>query len=258
MARRKRQERKQSAPRGCAALLRLFLFRLTRFIIGLLLLPAALAVCYSTYRVMLPYAVNGNFFAPIVFGAVLYAGIFLLGWLARKKSNILYVAAHEFSHALVALVFGAKVLGIDIRSQEGQVRITKTNFLIGLAPYFLPLYAWLVVAAYYIIRIFYYSDTFYFFSLFAIGFFLSFHFIQTTDILIGPLQPDLQEEGGRIFSFPVIIMLSCLSVLAILFIMNPAQQGLKDILSVFVSDQKTFYRQSYYAIMETYRILGKS
>ncbi len=52
-----------------------------------------------------------------------------------------YVAGHELTHALWALLFGKRVKAIKVRKSGGHVVLSGTNSLITLAPYFFPFYA---------------------------------------------------------------------------------------------------------------------
>ena len=58
---------------------------------------------------------------------------------------LIYVYGHELTHVLWTWAMGGRVKKFKASSTGGQVVVTKTNFLIALAPYFFPLYAVLVV-----------------------------------------------------------------------------------------------------------------
>ena len=60
----------------------------------------------------------------------------------------IYVFGHELTHVLWTWLFGGEVKKMKVRSSGGHVVISKTNFLIALAPYFFPLYVVLVVAVF--------------------------------------------------------------------------------------------------------------
>ena len=55
---------------------------------------------------------------------------------------------HELTHALFAVLFGGSVKAFHATERGGQVTVTKSNFLITLAPYFFPLYTFLVLVLY--------------------------------------------------------------------------------------------------------------
>jgi hypothetical protein len=69
-------------------------------------------------------------------------------FLKLPKPMWLYVLGHELTHALWTWLFGGRVKKMKITSAGGHVVVSKTNFLITLAPYFFPLYAVLVIAVF--------------------------------------------------------------------------------------------------------------
>jgi hypothetical protein len=60
----------------------------------------------------------------------------------------LYVVGHELTHVVWTWLFGGKVRRFRASSEGGHVLVTKSNFLVALAPYFFPFYAVLVVVAF--------------------------------------------------------------------------------------------------------------
>jgi hypothetical protein len=56
-----------------------------------------------------------------------------------------YVVAHELTHALWGLLCGARVSHLRVSEGGGSVRLSKSNIVITLAPYFFPLYTILVI-----------------------------------------------------------------------------------------------------------------
>lgn len=60
----------------------------------------------------------------------------------------IYVLGHELTHVVWTWFFGGRVKKFKAASSGGHVIITKTNFLIALAPYFFPLYAVIVVVVF--------------------------------------------------------------------------------------------------------------
>ena len=74
-------------------------------------------------------------------GAACWVVIYLL----LPKPMWIYVVGHELTHALWAWLFGGKVKGFKATANGGHVVVTKSNFLIALAPYFFPIYTLAVV-----------------------------------------------------------------------------------------------------------------
>ncbi len=121
-----------------------------------------------------------------------------------KKPVLTYVIGHELTHALFALLFGGSVKSLRASSRGGRVTLTKSNFIITLAPYFFPLYTALAIILYWTasaadvrgvttdILIFLSGATF------TLHLILTFVFLQTD-------QNDIREEGA-IFSYPLIYL----------------------------------------------------
>jgi hypothetical protein len=115
-----------------------------KLLCGGLLLPVAWGMTRALVRV-----VGMSWRADAVWVALVAgAGCWLtVLWLLPKPTR-LYVLEHEWTHALWAWLCGAQVKRIRARASGGQVTLSRSNFLIALAPYFFPLYAVLVMAAF--------------------------------------------------------------------------------------------------------------
>lgn len=121
-----------------------------------------------------------------------------------------YVLAHELTHALWAILMGGRVGKMKVRKSGGHVELTKTNFIITLAPYFFPFYTVLAIAAYYLAGIWLDVEAYRLWWLAVVGFTWSFHFTFTIQML-SEHQPDIQEHG-RIFSYLTIYIMNLLVI----------------------------------------------
>jgi hypothetical protein len=81
---------------------------------------------------------------PTLSGAACWLGIYLL----LPKPMWIYVVGHELTHAVWTWALGGRVQKFKVSAKGGHVVVTKSNFLIALAPYFFPLYAVLVVVVF--------------------------------------------------------------------------------------------------------------
>ena len=81
---------------------------------------------------------------PLLAGALCWIVVFCL----LPKPMWIYVFGHELTHALWTWLFGGEVKKMKVTSSGGHVVISKTNFVIALAPYFFPLYVVLVVGVF--------------------------------------------------------------------------------------------------------------
>jgi hypothetical protein len=177
--------------------------------VGIGLLPACWGVSVATWELALP--VVGSTAAGIEpwalpIGFLFWVALFL--FLPRPIRT--YVLAHELTHALSALMMGAKVGKMKVGKEGGHVEVSKTNFIITLAPYFFPLYTFLVIASYYLASIWLPVENYRPFWLGTIGFTWGFHFTFTLQMLT-QRQPDIQEHG-RIFSFVTIFLVNLLLI----------------------------------------------
>ena len=115
-----------------------------KFIFALLLLPVCAGAIGALVRVVRSSGSADTFWVAFVGGAACWLVVFLL----LPKPMLVYVFGHELTHALWAWLFGGRVKRFKATSDGGHVVISKTNFLITLAPYFFPLYAALVVVVF--------------------------------------------------------------------------------------------------------------
>jgi hypothetical protein len=117
---------------------------------------------------------------------------------------LIYVAGHELTHALWALLLGQRVTAIKIRKTGGHVMLSGTNSLITLAPYFFPLYGvvWLALAdglnRWTPLRV---AD---WVTAFGFGGSYMLHLVMTAKVL-GFRQPDIESEG-YVFSAVVVLL----------------------------------------------------
>jgi hypothetical protein len=113
-----------------------------KFIIAVLLLPVCAGAAMALWRVLHASGSADTTWIPFLAGAACWIVIFLL----LPKPMWIYVFGHELTHALWTWLFGGRVKKMKVSSKGGHVVISKTNFVIALAPYFFPLYAALIVA----------------------------------------------------------------------------------------------------------------
>ena len=103
-------------------------------IIAILLLPACIGAAQALWQVL---RANGNMdtiWVAMGSGAACWVVIYLM----LPKPMWIYVFGHELTHVLWAWLFGGDVKKFKVTSAGGHVVVTKTNFVIALAPYFFP------------------------------------------------------------------------------------------------------------------------
>ncbi len=201
---------------------------------ALLLLPSCVAVAYSTLRQIIH---SGDFRQTIAFFLIGFAS-YLTFFLAFRKPVRAYIVGHELTHALWVFLFRGKVREIRLSKRGGQIKATKSNTLIALAPYFFPLYTIALMAAYSLLSIWINFGNYYRLVVAAIGFTWSFHLLLNI-FIIQRGQEDLRISGS-FFSLVIIILFN---VIVFGLIMCFVSEGitLKGYLSGLTKDVARFY-----------------
>ncbi len=177
-----------------------------KFIIAVCLLPVCGGAVMALLKVLRAAGNADTTWIPFLGGVACWCVIFFL----LPKPMWIYVFGHELTHALWTWLFGGKVKKMKVTSSGGHVVVTKTNFLITLAPYFFPLYAMIVIAVFALGHwIWNWQKFFVYFHLllgaaYAFHVTLTFHTLQTR-------QSDITSQG-YLFS-AVIIFLGNVAVL---------------------------------------------
>lgn len=182
-----------------------------RWLLGLALLPA----CWGLTRVLVDaiFIAAGGGDGVSVEAISLLAGMaaFALCWTTISHPVRMYVLGHELTHALWGLLFGARPSDVRVSESGGSVNLTKSNFLITLAPYFFPFYTFVVVVVALVASIFVKPLPFLPLWMFLIGFTWAFHILFTLETLT-TRQPDVKLYG-RIFSWVFIYLVNVAIIL---------------------------------------------
>jgi hypothetical protein len=115
-----------------------------KFIIAVLLLPVCAGAARALWLVLRASGSADTTWIPFLGGVACWGVIFFL----LPKPMWIYVFGHELTHALWTWLFGGEVKRMKVTSSGGHVVISKTNFVIALAPYFSPLYAVIVIVVF--------------------------------------------------------------------------------------------------------------
>ncbi len=112
--------------------------------LAFLLFPLCVGAIGALARVLMISGQAKYFWIAATGGAACWFTVYAL----LPKPMWVYVFGHELTHALWTWLFGGKVKKFKVSALGGHVVITKSNFLIALAPYFFPLYTLLLVGIY--------------------------------------------------------------------------------------------------------------
>jgi hypothetical protein len=177
-----------------------------KMLIAIALLPLCVGAARALWMVIAQSGSADTTWVPLLAGAACWVVIYMV----LPKPMWVYVLGHELTHAVWAWLCGAEVRRLKVTSNGGHVVVTKSNFLIALAPYFFPLYAVLVVLAFLAGHLIW--DWRHFLALFHLflGAAYAFHVTLTAHIL-KTQQTDITEQG-YLFS-AVVIYLGNISVL---------------------------------------------
>jgi hypothetical protein len=174
--------------------------RTSKILFGLALIPFCLGYLWQlftmvfsmTYKPLTPYYFSGGAIAYLAFHIVF------------KKPILTYVFGHELTHAFFAVLFGGSLKSFHASDRGGRVTVTKSNFIITLAPYFFPLYTFFIIVLYLIARAASAGsgtlNTLIFFS----GASFTFHLLLTF-VFLQADQNDIKEQGA-VFSYPLIFL----------------------------------------------------
>jgi hypothetical protein len=179
-------------------------------IVGLLLLPFTLGFFISFLRQLFSIRTVG--YGEFIFLAGVLIYLFIHYFIVKPK--LLSTLAHEITHVIWGIAFRAKVRDIRVKRESGFVDLSKTNFLIRLAPYFFPFFTMLAVLSTFIVKS-EYIRTIYFF----VGFTFTFHFISTLESL-NAVQPDIYKTG-KLFALVVIFLSNLMVIILVLEFVSP-------------------------------------
>ncbi len=174
--------------------------------IAILLLPVCVGAGKATFRILRATGHADTVWVAILGGAACWYVIYAM----LPKPMRVYVFGHELTHAIWAWVFGGKVKRFKATAKGGHVILTKTNFVITLAPYFFPIYVVMIVLAFALGHLIWGLTAYFPGFHFLVGAAYAFHVTLTWHIL-QTRQPDITQQGC-LFS-AVIIWLGNVGVL---------------------------------------------
>lgn len=188
---------------------------LIRFVFALLLIPIVISISIVLYRQL--GTIKG--FSGVQTLFLLGIGGYLVIHAIFYKPIYLYVLGHELTHALSSLLCGGRVKSINVSSQGGRVLTTKSNLIITLAPYLIPIYTVILLLMYLGLSLVIDVQNYLYLFIFLIGFSLAFHVVLTVDCL-KKKQPDILKSGTPFSLFLIYIVNICVIVFILGFIFS--------------------------------------
>ena len=171
-----------------------------KLIIAILLLPVCFGAATALGLVIQHSGSADTTWVPLLAGAACWLVIFFI----LPKPMWIYVFGHELTHAVWTWLFWGRVKKMKVTSNGGHVIISKTNFVIALAPYFFPLYAALVVGVFALGQLIWdWKSALPFFHL-LLGAAYAFHVTLTWHVL-QTRQTDITDQG-YVFSAVIIFL----------------------------------------------------
>lgn len=197
------------------------LLKICKMLVGLLLLLPCWIITLTTWDLL--QAAQPDTDILIAYPALAFiAGfaIWLVAFALFPHPVRSYILAHELTHALWGVIMGARIAKISVKADQGNVMLSKTNFLITLAPYFFPLYTVLLIAVYFILYLFIPVEQYAMLWLFLVGMTWSFHVTFTVSALMQH-QTDIQQQG-HLFSYTVIYLANLVGISLWIIMVTPA------------------------------------
>ncbi|MEA5000835.1 MAG: hypothetical protein VB017_02990 [Endomicrobiaceae bacterium] len=193
-----------------------------RVIISVLLLPLLAVLIYKFINLFVVFAGQTNMkIAPFWIGVITY---FLFQIIFFKPMSS-YVFGHELTHAIAGLLSGAEIKSFKVSQSKGSVSLTKDNIFITLSPYFIPLYAVILIIIYFSLAWFVNIKLFYPYFLFLSGMALAFHYALTF-YAIKTGQEDIKVYGS-FFSLVFICFVNIIIVIFVLVLIFPDSINIK-------------------------------
>jgi len=190
-------------------------------IIALALIPFALGLLISFGKLAVSLLPLGSSEIWFLAGFVIFFGVFLI----KSVPGRVYVFGHELTHAFWTILFRGKIKEFNVSSKNGSVVTTKNNFLISLAPYFFPIYTFLIIFIFYSLAFFLPVSNYIEWLFFFVGISYAFHICLTAESLsIG--QSDVRKTG-KIFSYVIIAIFNIIIAVVMIKFITPDKIALK-------------------------------
>ena len=209
---------------------------IVKFVIGIFAIPVAIGTTQAFYANILFIKELASSLNLFIWGIAAYVVIHLLFY----KPTFLYVLGHEAVHAGTSWMMGGRIKSFKVSKEGGAVTTDKTNVLVELSPYFVPIYAIVIAVIYFVVASSYNINGATF--VFLIGFTLAFHIVSTIEVM-KIRQPDI-VKSGYIFSIIFVYVLNIVVISLIFSLLFPSFKA-----KAFFIDAWTLSKHMYIAIV---------
>ena len=221
-----------------------------RLALAIALLPLCASVTWTVFRLLEAGRItSAGMLSPGVVAMTLGFLLWVLVYFTMPRPVRTYVLAHELSHAIWAMLSGARVSNLRVSGRGGSVRVSHSNIWITLAPYFFPFYTVLVIMLYGCLALFWDPGPYELFWLGMVGLTWSFHVTFTVSTLMTK-QSDIQQYG-YLFSYCLIYLLNVLGVCVWIVAVSEARLG--DLTEHLSSTTQALYTEGYREIGHFFR-----
>lgn len=179
-----------------------------KLIIAVLSIPLAFGISFAFYNNMILIKELAGSLKYFLWGIGSYVILHLLFY----RPTYLYVFGHEAVHAGISWIFGGRIKAFKVSEKGGSVATDKSNVIVELSPYFIPIYAIIISVIYFVIASSYSINGTVF--IFLIGFALAFHMVSTIEVM-KIRQPDI-VKSGYFFSIIMVYILN-MAVISLIF-----------------------------------------
>jgi hypothetical protein len=216
------------------------LLRMMRWMLALCLLPLCAVTSVTFFGEFSTVTLDHAFWRTSAFWYFATGVVLMLGWFSSGLLwNVflyLYVLGHELTHILFIHLFRGRVTEWGVSLDGGFVTTDKSNIIIALAPYFVPLWAAITVSGFALVGWFVDLSPVAVKTLYGlIGFFWAFHLVWTL-WMIPRDQPDLRENGT--FLSLMIIYLANIAVLVALTCLASPDMGFRAFASEWLDNAR--------------------
>jgi hypothetical protein len=173
--------------------------RMLRWIAAMALLPPCWVTAWTFLQQFSALTMEHDFWKSAEFFYFALGVVSMIGWFWSRLFQpfflYLYVLGHELTHAVFVYLFRGKVTGFHVSTSGGYITTNKTNLVIALSPYFVPLWSVVAALAFVLLRLFFDLTRAWDLSFYGVmGLTWTFHIVWTL-WMIPRDQPDLKENG---------------------------------------------------------------